>query len=260
MREERRGERIIPCPLCARKTEVPETGVTDLDPAFQIVRLIDIVGPEDDQIPTSVKNLCSIHKEKETEFYCKLCEEPVCFSCISSNGAHHNHENCLLKELIENFKEEIALLQAKLVTQLRSVESLFQELHQHHNKIASAQKSLKELIISDSRNEILTSQRQKLADSTIRSLEQEEIKFKVIKSQLVTCQDFLNNTIDINGSIETTRSLLMKIKDLTASSDSNICGLQGHLSSIFSMDIMHYKGNEYIPMHASIHIMAYELS
>ncbi len=224
------------------KTLVPETGVTDLKAAFQIVRFLDIVGETEGQLPKRRRNLCATHEDKEKELYCKVCEELVCLVCTSSSGAHYNHANCLLEEVTQILKQEMIVLQEKLEKQIESVEGTLQRLHDLQHKMGENQETLRELIDSDNRKEIFMNQNNRMYFSRSKGIEKQQNKFKVIKSQLISCHDFLKNAV-VDSSLKDTQSFLKEIKDLTASAELDIIsGLPENLSCLFSMETLPYKG------------------
>ncbi|KAK7483858.1 hypothetical protein BaRGS_00024875 [Batillaria attramentaria] len=72
----------FPCPACREETEVPPGGVS----AFKTNFYID---PQD--LERARDNVhCMTHLNKELEFYCLQCDEPICLNCKLTE--HELHE------------------------------------------------------------------------------------------------------------------------------------------------------------------------
>ncbi len=76
---DQQGQLILDCPTCRQVTPVPATGVADLQSAFRIVHLLEILNEckEEESEPAC----CSEHAEGESKLYCETCGELICLEC-----------------------------------------------------------------------------------------------------------------------------------------------------------------------------------
>lgn len=52
-------------------------------------------------------NKCPSHSDKNCDFFCKLCQSPICSICIAS-GCHFNHSAVDIQQILEIGKKKAA--------------------------------------------------------------------------------------------------------------------------------------------------------
>ncbi|KAL8582727.1 hypothetical protein ACOMHN_051513 [Nucella lapillus] len=81
----------FPCPFCREITSLPPGGVACLRKNFYI--------------QTSQKDMCTLHKKKELEFFCCKCRASICINCkMTKHEGHHTDDlntaaSCKKREL-----------------------------------------------------------------------------------------------------------------------------------------------------------------
>ena len=236
---------VIPCPECKKDTSVSAGGVADLPAAFQINRLLDIVG-ESGEKPMREKQCCTKHKDEELKLYCEDCGILVCYKCVIGGGDHHNHQHGLLEEALKRYKDEVSLSQTQLEKQMTDVEQGLQKLCECRDKILGKLNTLECELDDEERKTILMSQIQVMVFKRINDIEKAEEKLKNVQSQLKSCVDFVKNTLDIDSHyaevLQIKADVTIQIKELAGSLNSDLFGLLGCASDVHSMEIWHFRG------------------
>ena len=120
--QDQHGQHSLPCPSCRQVTPVSEGGVAELQAAFRVNQLLEIVEKnkktavtttslekvETSLVPNkSIPVYCLKHGEKEVELYCETCGKTICWKCIKKGEEHHTHNYEELSEAFERYKGEL---------------------------------------------------------------------------------------------------------------------------------------------------------
>lgn len=126
-------------------------------------------------------NKCPYHFDKNCDFFCKLCQSPVCSSCIAS-GCHFNHSVVHIQQILEIRKKKAArdhnLLKSiilpsyqstaqKLQNDLGNVESEYEKVIRaivrhgefKHSEIKNIVSKLKERVETNRKQQVQTLQK-----------------------------------------------------------------------------------------------------
>ena len=231
----------LTCPTCRQATPIPANGVTGLQPAFQINKLLEIFKKPKDTAanhanqevktlpipPKKVIANCFEHKEKERELYCETCEDLICFKCAIKGGKHHDHDHHLLDEAFKRYKGEVVPSLEPMEGKLVAVKEALAVLDKRCGEISNQW----EVIEADIRNtfeqlqETLNVRKTELIDKLhettqkrLKNVAIQRDQMETILAQLSSCLDFVREslTIDSQGEILMMKSSIMnQVKELT---------------------------------------------
>ena len=167
---------------------------------------------------------CSIHPEKEAEFYCDQCNQLVCSYCLVSG--HRNHQYDLLttsfsklenvivdsvkpvRDQIERAVESVNIQCAAVVEQKTAVVA----------EICTAMTHLRQVL--EARETELVGQAEQTAEQKLKTLAAQRDGFELQLGQLRRCQEFVEESRHTcsQGEILRIKGTLMKqVNDLTGS-------------------------------------------
>ena len=131
--------RAITCPTCRQTTTLPVTGMAELQSAFHIQSLLEVIKLGEQVTPNVAVRVekprprkrrlyCPSHNDRVAELYCETCKQLICYKCTSKRGTHINHEYKEVDELCEGYmtemKEGVAVLK-KLCGEVSTQQAAF---------------------------------------------------------------------------------------------------------------------------------------
>ena len=114
------GRHLVRCPSCRQTTQLGEKGAAALPTAFLINNLLEIEELLRKTPKSGQTQLCQAHKNKPMDFYCKTCEEHICFKC--STESHRDHQCDYAEDLFTEHKQQIEATLVPLQKQIYLVE------------------------------------------------------------------------------------------------------------------------------------------
>ena len=254
----------LACPSCRHITPVPPSGVRDLQAAFHINQLLEIVErhkkaevstigiesetfsgftPHERIMPTIG---CPEHDERSLELFCETCVETICFKCIKKGEKHHSHDYDELNEAFEKYKREITASLEPMERQLKGIEKALSELNVCCNEISIKQDLIK-VDISDSiaqlhetldiRKTELICQLDQLTQDKIRRLETQRDQLETNQAQLSSYLQFMKENLRTSNQTEAllTKSTTVKqVKELTSTFQMDTLEPNAKADMIFS--------------------------
>ena len=223
---DQQGHLVLTCPICRQVTPIPANGVTDLQPAFHINHLLDILDEhKNEEGPTAERDLarlagkkrdnqlCSEHVGKALELYCETCEELICFHGIMKKGKHHSHDYEVVDEAFEKYKEEIMPslepMEKRLVTinkALAQCDSYCVEVSDQraaveadiHKTISRLQKVVHEAL--EVRKTELINRLHQMTKEKLKDIAVQRDQIETTQAQLGSCIDFIKESFKTTSS------------------------------------------------------------
>ena len=127
----------LTCPTCRVVTPLPAGGVTGVPSAFQITPFLEIV------VKSASVDSCSVHPDKELEFYCETCGVLICYKCALKGGRHYLHDYKEICDVFGAYKRDISSTMAPMEKQLTTIDKAVTEFDKLHSAIVSRQTSTK---------------------------------------------------------------------------------------------------------------------
>ena len=246
--KDQQGQLILTCPNCRQITPVPANGVTGLQPAFHINRLLEIqsflkkikaipTSPENEVSASPLKTLpyCTLHSKKESELYCVTCEELICAHCALKDGQHHTHDYKLLDEATEAIKKEVELSLNPVEALLAAVRDSLSDLDSRSCEITDQQASIETSIRDDFQKiHAILDSREKVLIKELCDLTQGKL------TALAVQRDQLETTLaQLRGCLESMReSLISSSQDEVLMMKTNIVKEVKELISTFQPDVL----------------------
>ena len=243
---DKQGLLSLICPTCRQATPIPANGVTGLQSAFQVNRLLEIleqhkkakdtaasqeVAKSDMMHPIHPKKVianCFEHKGTERQIYCETCEDLICFKCAYKGGKHHDHDHHLLDEAFERYKGEVTPSLEPMKEKLVAVKEALAVLDKRCGEI-SDQREVIEANIHDTFEQLqetlnvrktkLISQLHQITRKKLKDLAVQRDQVETILAQLSSCLDFVRESLktDSQGEVLTMKTNIMnRVKELTS--------------------------------------------
>ena len=236
------GQASITCPSCRQITPVPDGGVTDLQSAFRINNLLEIMEehkktieqPQAELEGTSIipsgkiKVCCREHVDKEVELYCQTCEEPTCTRCAIKGGRHNDHGYVELSEAFESYRTEIMAslepMEKQLATICKALDQIAARKKETENQQATIKKDIETTFkrlhnILDARKAELFSQLHQLAQRKIKDLDIQKDRREMSQAQFTSCLNFMRKSLETESKAEVLmmkENISQQVKELTA--------------------------------------------
>ena len=250
---DQQGLLILTCPICRQATSVPANGVADLQSAFQVNHLLEILeeykkakdtaasqeGVESvvtHPIPSKkVIANCFDHEDKERELYCETCGDLICLKCVTKSGKHHNHDFHVLEEAFEIYKGEITPSLEPLERKLEAVKKALTQLDEYCTDISDQQAAIEANIhdnigrlheVLEVRRTDLIGQLHETIQRKLKSLAVQRDEIETIQAQLSSCLEFTRESLKTSNREEV---LMMK---------TNIVNQVNELTTPFPPDIL----------------------
>ena len=192
----------LTCPTCRVVARLPAGGVDDVPSAFQITPFLEIVTKhrsERGAAASASVDSCSVHPDKELEFYCETCGVLICYKCALKGGSHHNHDYKEIAEAFEVCKKDISSTMAPMEKQLTTINKAVAEFDKLRSAITSTQTSTKTGINNDvallyrkidARKEELTTQVDQITEQKLQKLHTQMQPVKAMQSKY---NDFIDS-------------------------------------------------------------------
>ena len=135
---------ILTCPICRHDTPVPANGTADLQPAFQINYLLEIMeehkkaaanppasaekAERDSANLTFRKVCCREHAGNKVELFCETCGEPFCVKCALKGAKHHNHDYEELDKAFQRYEVEVTASLEPMEKQMTTITQALAQL------------------------------------------------------------------------------------------------------------------------------------
>ena len=267
--QDQQGHLVLTCPICRQVTPIPANGVTDLQPAFHINHLLDILDEhKNEEGPAAERDLarlagkkrdnqlCSEHVGKALELYCETCGELICSHCALKKGKHHSHDYEVLDEAFEKYKEEITPslepMEKRLVTinkALAQCDSYCVEVSDQraaveadiHKTICQLQKVVHEAL--EVRKTELISHLHQMTQEKLKSLAVQRDLIETTQAQLGSCIDFIKESFKTTSNqgevLKIKTSITQRAKELTTISQPDI--LEPHLKGAIAFSSLGVK-------------------
>ena len=195
----------LTCPTCRVVTPLPAGRVDNVPSAFQIKPFLEIVtkhrsekGAVSGSGSASVDS-CSVHPDKELEFYCETCGVLICYKCALKGGQHRDHDYKEVCDAFEVYKKDISSTMAPMEKQLTTINKAVTEFDKLHSAIVSTQTSTKTGINSDAallhrkidaRKEECTTQVDQITEQKLQKLHTQMQPVKAMQSKY---NDFIDS-------------------------------------------------------------------
>lgn len=223
--KDQQGQLSVTCPTCRQVTSVSARGVKELQSAFHINQLLDIlnenkrvaaddvqineaaVGSPSDFTNSESTNSCSDHNGKAIELYCTTCQELICCRCAIKGSKHHSHDY----EDLKSHKAEIMSSFEPIEIQLTIISQALAQLEKRFKETSKQQTSIKADIHSafgqlqqalDARKEELIAQLQKNTDTKLKTLKIQKDQLVMARAQLSSCLLFMEENLQRSSSWE----------------------------------------------------------
>ncbi len=134
----------ITCPTCRKVTPVPAGGVADLQPAFHISHLLEILNEHKKCAKETC--YCSEHPKRELESFCETCKKLICLECVLDQ---HKGHDCNL--VTEKYKIDILSSLNPVQDNLKALRQGMDELQTRYREIFDQQGSLEAKICEHAR-------------------------------------------------------------------------------------------------------------
>ncbi len=241
---DQQGQLSLTCPNCRQVTPVPASGVADLQAAFRVNQLLEIVeehkkatasapstastaSPEKVESARNNTACCPEHDGRELELYCETCLEMICYKCIKKGEKHHSHHYEELNEAFERYKGEITSLLEPVEKQLTTIEAALVRLDSQCGKISDQRESIEANIhttitrlhkMLDARKTELIGQLHRLTLAKLESLAAQREKIEITQAQLSSCLHFMRENLKGNQRDSLpmkNTTVLRQVKELT---------------------------------------------
>ena len=250
---DQQGQLVLTCPTCRQATPVPANGVADLQSAFQVNHLLEILEEHKKAKDTAASQkgaksvmTCTIpskkviancfdHEDKERELYCETCGDLICFKCAIKGGKHINHDYFPLDEAYERYKGEITPSLEPLEKKLEAVKKALTQLDKCSTDLSVQQVTIEANIhdtigrlheVLDVRRTELIGQLHEMIQRKLKNLAVQKDKIETIQAQLSSCLDFTRESLKISNQKEV---LMMK---------TNIVNQVNELTTPFPPDVL----------------------
>lgn len=237
------GKLFVICPTCSEMTPLPISDrVADLQSANHIDHLLAIQDSLNEiKGFTDQKEYCSIHEERELEYYCN-CGEVICIECgvKSRNGKHHNHKLTHRKEEFVTVKKEILSSLEPVKIKLAGIKFAVTEIGQHYSKVsqqsgytkAEIKRTFDDLhrLLTD-REQQLIGQLEKVTEEKLDGLEAQKEQIERIQGQMDNCLNLISKSIEAGNQgdmhmlklvIEKKMNITKNVKELATTFNSDI--------------------------------------
>ncbi len=148
-------------------------------------------------------------------FFCKNCNEPVCYRCIAKGGKHNNHDYDPLNEAFDKYKGEIMSSLKPVEKKLKTIDTALAELDTRSKEIsdqdmiieASIQDTTRQLHdILDVRKTELIDQKHHITQRKLRNLAIQKEEMKTIQVKLRNLLDSVNERLMTGNRGETLKT------------------------------------------------------
>ena len=148
----------LTCPTCRVVTPLPAGGVTGVPSAFQITPILELIDEHKRAASTAPVSgsasvdsgaevsYCSVHPDKELEFYCETCGVLICYKCALKRGSHHDHDYKEFLDAFEVYKNDIFSTIAPMEKELTTINEAVIEFDKLCFLLVSRQMSTKSKI------------------------------------------------------------------------------------------------------------------
>ena len=149
---------------------------------------------------------CSLHKEKEFEFYCETCGELICHN--STVKKHKDHQYDLVGDTYERHKGEITASLEPVENQLSVVSKALEQLDEQSQQLsdqraAIIQQQIQQLhALLEVRKAELISQLDQQIQMKMKSLAAQKDKVERVQTQLVSCLPLVRENLRIGSQGE----------------------------------------------------------
>ena len=242
---DQQGKLGLTCPACRQVTPIPDRGVTGLQPAFHINRLLEIqesfqvlevpaATTEEavksatvDTHPKNAARRCFEHPKEEMKLYCETCGELACYKCGLKSGRHHDHEYNELDIAFESYKEEITSSLEPMEKQVDIAMKALSQLDTRCGEISDQRAATEDSIHEtcrrlreavNVREAQLIDQLDQMTREKLKGLAVQKDQIETTLAQLCSCLHLMNKSLRQENEDD---ALLMKsntleqIKDLT---------------------------------------------
>ena len=260
--KDQQGQLSLTCPNCRQITPVPANGVSGLQAAFQINKLLEIVdehkkgagstvSASSSEISSSspqesITVLCPEHGDKEVELFCETCQETICWKCIKKGSKHQTHDYDELGEAFERYKGETLSSLEPMKKQLVAIQEALTVMDNCHDEISQQESVIEAKIHNtidgfhkalDERKSELVSQLHQLTRTKLNCLAAQKEQIEITQAQLSSCISFIEETIKTvnQGEVLTKKNTTIRqVKELTTTFKEDILKPNAKADIVFS--------------------------
>ena len=176
--------------------------------------------------PTRKVTYCSKHPAKESDLYCKTCEELICRDCIVR--VHRDHQYDLITDAYPKHKNVITDHLQPVKQQLGVVNEAIESLDTRRQQIsdqrmaieANIHKTIRRLQEAlEERKTELIGQLDQLIQQKMKSLAAQRDEFELVQTRLSSCLDFVNESLRTGSQAEilaAKKPVVQQIEEMTA--------------------------------------------
>ena len=262
---DQQGQLILTCPICRHDTPVPANGVANLQPAFQINHLLEIMeehkkaaadppasaekAERDSTSLTSrdkVKICCLEHAGKEVELFCETCRQPICLKCALKGAKHHSHDYEELDKAFERYKVEVTASLEPMEKQVTAITKALAQLDARCAEISDQRAAVEADVhtafrklqrILDTRKTELIGQLHRITRRKLKELAVQRDQLETTLAQLSSCLGFMKESLKTASQEEvlSMKSTVVKqVKELTTTFPPDMLKPRTEVNVIFS--------------------------
>jgi tripartite motif-containing protein 2/3/tripartite motif-containing protein 71 len=213
---DQQGQLGLTCPTCRQVTPIPDRGVSGLQSAFLVNRLLEIQASSQnpaatleeaaatDEPPSCKQANCFVHEGKELELYCETCGELICTRCALKGGEHQDHCYEELEKAFVNYQTEVSSLLEPLEERVSTIIKALARLDAHCGKISDQRAATAVNIHTtftrlrdalDVRETELISQLDQTTQRKLKGLAAQKDQIEITLAQLHSCLHFMRESI-----------------------------------------------------------------
>ena len=258
----------LSCPNCRQVTPISGGKTANLQPAFHINCLLEIVNQHKKKPmgllagevvkyhnscdpPSSSIICCSEHEARVAELYCETCKEMICLKCVIRGAQHCSHDYKDIDESFEKYEEEIMPLLEPMEKKMLAVNAVLSSLSEFYEKTVYEQRVIKSDIqenskrmheLIDKREKDLIDELNKIITIKLKGISLQKHEMGILQAQLSSCLEFTRFKLDSGNSkvmkseaVAMKTDLLQQIKKVLDIPEPTIFTQSSETSAVFSV-------------------------